>query len=85
MLGFAGELKGFIFMNLDLVRDDVFGLFDVLGSQELLGACATRSAFSVVVPVDVDGHWDPLRLCGASMALCACWVPGQCSNFSLAV
>ena len=56
MLGFSGQTQGFLFVNFDFVRDDKFGLLDVLGSQELLGACTTRSAFSVVVPFDIGGH-----------------------------
>ena len=58
MLGLAGQFEGFFFMNLDFVRNDVFRLLDVFGSQELLGACAARSALPMVVPLDVDGHGD---------------------------
>ena len=57
MLGFAGQIQGFFLVDFDLVRDDVFRLLDVFGSQELLGARTARSAFSVVVPFDIGGHW----------------------------
>ena len=60
MLGFAGQFERFFFVNLDLVRDDGFGLRNVLWSQELLGTGAARSTLSVVVPFDIDGHWLPL-------------------------
>ncbi len=56
MLGIAGEAQSLFFMNLDLVCDDKFRLRDVLGSQELLGACATRSGLAVVIPFDVGRH-----------------------------
>ena len=84
MLGFAGQIQGFFLVDFDLVRDDVFRLLDVFGSQELLGARAARSAFSVVVPFDVDGHGDPLRLCVSSMALCLFWVLLASTKFPLA-
>ena len=84
MLGSAGQFQCLFLVDFDLVRDDVFRLLDVFGSQELLGACAARSAFSVVVPFDVDGHGGPLQLCVHSMALCVPWVLLESSKFLLA-
>ena len=52
--------KSLFSIKLDLVRDDVLGLFDVFWSQELLGARTAGSTLSVVVPLDVDGHRIPL-------------------------
>ena len=57
--GFVGQCKRFFFVNLDFVGDDVFGLRDFFGSQELLGTGAARSTLSVVVPLDINSHWIP--------------------------
>ena len=60
LFGIMGQIQCFLSMDLDLVGDDEIGLRDVSGSQELLGTGATRSALSVVIPLDVDGHKAPL-------------------------
>jgi hypothetical protein len=55
----------------------MFGLCDVLGSQELLGTGAARSALSVVVPFDIDGHTSPSLLLPTPMLICVHWVPSE--------
>jgi hypothetical protein len=66
-VGFSGLFKCLFSIEFDLVGDDMFRLRDVLGSQELLGAGAARSALSVVVPLNIDGHessrWCSRPLC----------------------
>jgi len=49
-------------------------LRDVLGSQELLGTGAARSAFTVVVPFDIDSHICPRWWFSIPMLICAPWV-----------
>ena len=80
-LRFVCQCQGFFFVNLDFVRDDVFRLRDVFGSQELLGTGAARSTLAVVVPLDLDGHDFPLggspvygALLGLGTLDIACWI-----------
>lgn len=61
----AGLAEGLFFVQLDLVGQDELRLLDVLGSQELLGTGAARSALSVIIPVDIDGHTNPSCCPGA--------------------
>jgi hypothetical protein len=81
LVGFSGLFKCLFSIEFDLVGNEMFGLCDVFGSQELLGTGAARSAFAVVVPFDVDSHTSPGWLLSPPMLICDHWVWNEWLEF----